>query len=157
MNSMISVSSITSPSLPLSHPHNDPTLLFSNIRFSLKSVSMLRRRISIDLFFYVQFLSHPALGEPLNDEDQKNFDPNPYFEDAKLTKTFTFLDEGTKITATKIKWKEGMGLPNGVDHEKKGNKRQFAEERFAIIFVNQISPQPEDFSHIKPEINLSVV
>ncbi|KAE8669115.1 NAP1-related protein 2 [Hibiscus syriacus] len=54
-----------------------------------------------------------------------NFNPNLYFEDAKLTKTFTFLDEGTKITATKIKWKEGMGLPNGFDHEKKGNKRHF--------------------------------
>lgn len=33
---------------------------------------------------------------------------NPYFEDAKLTKTLTFYDEGaTKITGTEIKWKEG--------------------------------------------------
>jgi hypothetical protein len=33
---------------------------------------------------------------------------NPYFEDTKLTKTFTFYDEGTtKITGTNIKWKEG--------------------------------------------------
>lgn len=39
----------------------------------------------------------------------QNFSPNPYFEDTKLTKTITFLDEGTtKITATSIKWKEGM-------------------------------------------------
>ncbi|GJZ54047.1 ADP-ribosylation factor [Tanacetum coccineum] len=39
----------------------------------------------------------------------KNFSPNPYFEDSKLTKTFTFLNEGaTKVTATTIKWKEGM-------------------------------------------------
>ncbi|GKB95347.1 NAP1-related protein 2-like protein isoform X1, partial [Tanacetum coccineum] len=38
-----------------------------------------------------------------------NFSPNSYFEDAKLTKTFTFTDDGTtKITATPIKWKEGM-------------------------------------------------
>lgn len=38
----------------------------------------------------------------------QNFRPNPYFEDTKLTKTFTFLDEGsTKISATSIKWKEG--------------------------------------------------
>lgn len=37
------------------------------------------------------------------------FKTNPYFEDTKLTKTFTFLEEGmTKITATNIKWKEGM-------------------------------------------------
>ncbi|MBA0678322.1 hypothetical protein Goari_019676 [Gossypium aridum] len=59
-----------------------------------------------------------------------NFNSNPYFENTKLTKTFTFLDDGTKITATPIKWKEGKGLPNGVNHEKKGNKRQLAEERF---------------------------
>lgn len=39
----------------------------------------------------------------------QNFSANPYFEDTKLTKTITFLDEGTtKITATPIKWKEGM-------------------------------------------------
>ncbi|KAE8668445.1 NAP1-related protein 2 [Hibiscus syriacus] len=119
------------------------------------------------------FLSHPALGELLNDEDQKifkyisslevedfkdlksgysitfNFDPNPYFEDANLTKTFTFLDEGTKITATKIKWKEGMGLPNGVDHEKKGNKRQFAEESFFTWFSD--TQQKDDMDEIHDE------
>lgn len=39
----------------------------------------------------------------------QNFSPNSYFEDSKLTKTFAFLEEGTtKITATPIKWKEGM-------------------------------------------------
>lgn len=38
----------------------------------------------------------------------QNFGPNPYFEDTKITKSFTFHDEGTKITATSIKWKEGM-------------------------------------------------
>lgn len=40
----------------------------------------------------------------------QNFNPNPYFEDTKLTKTFTFLDDegSVKITATTIKWKEGM-------------------------------------------------
>ncbi|KAE8711317.1 NAP1-related protein 2 [Hibiscus syriacus] len=69
------------------------------------------------------------INEEASEKVLENFDPNPYFEDANLTKTFTFLDEGTKISASKIKWKEGMGLPNGVDHEKKGNKIQFAEER----------------------------
>lgn len=88
----------------------------------------------------------------------QNFSPNPYFEDTKLTKTITFLDEGTtKITATSIKWKEGMvrfrymllviylyvylqpsdlvlyvyikGLSNGVTHEKNGNKRPHEEDR----------------------------
>ncbi|KAG4400918.1 hypothetical protein AAZX31_07G150900 [Glycine max] len=92
-------------------------------------------------------MSHPALCELLNVEDQKfkylgsldvednkdvksgysitfNFNPNPYFQNTKLTKTFTFLEEGTtKITATPIKWKEGKGLPNGLDHDKNGNKQ----------------------------------
>ncbi|KAJ0786167.1 putative nucleosome assembly protein (NAP) [Helianthus annuus] len=103
---------------------------------------------SIPDFWPTAFLSHPVLSDLLTEEDQKifkhltslevedfkdvklgysisfNFSPNPYFEDTKLSKTFTFLDEGTtKVTATKIKWKEGMGVPNGVCHEKKGNKR----------------------------------
>ncbi|KAK0586138.1 hypothetical protein LWI29_001648 [Acer saccharum] len=115
---------------------------------------------SIPDFWLTAFISHPALGELLSEEDQKifrhlnslevedfkdvksgysitfNFHPNPYFEDTKLTKTFTFLDdEGSmKITATSIKWKEGMGLPNGVNHEKKGNKRPFADESFFTWF-----------------------
>lgn len=43
----------------------------------------------------------------------QNFNPNPYFEDTKLTKTFTFLEEGTTtITATPIKWKEGKVSPH---------------------------------------------
>ncbi|KAL3528369.1 hypothetical protein ACH5RR_007691 [Cinchona calisaya] len=114
---------------------------------------------SIPDFWLTAFMSHPALGELLTEEDQKifkhlssievedskdvksgysiafNFNPNPYFEDTKLTKTFTFLDEGTtKVTATSIKWKEGMGLPNGVANEKKGNKRPHAEESFFSWF-----------------------
>ncbi|GKV34700.1 hypothetical protein SLEP1_g43050 [Rubroshorea leprosula] len=41
-----------------------------------------------------------------------------------LTKTFTFSDEeGTKITTTQIKWKEGMGLQNGVNCDKKLRKQ----------------------------------
>ncbi|CAN6578178.1 unnamed protein product [Malus baccata var. baccata] len=107
---------------------------------------------------YNEFLSHPALSELLTEEDQKIFkhltslevedfkdvksgyaiafvfSPNPYFEDTKLTKTFTFLDEATKVTATSIKWKEGMGIPNGVNHDKKGNKRPQVEESFFSWF-----------------------
>ncbi|KAH9719705.1 NAP1-related protein 2 [Citrus sinensis] len=91
---------------------------------------------SIPDFWLTAFISHPALGELLSEEDQKNFSPNPYFEDNKLTKTFTFLDDdgSMKITATSIKWKEGMGIPNGVNHEKKGNKRPLAEESFFTWF-----------------------
>ncbi|KAL5992118.1 hypothetical protein ACLOJK_013033 [Asimina triloba] len=112
---------------------------------------------SIPDFWLTAFLSHPALCDLLNEDDQKifkyllsldvedfkdvksgysitlNFSPNPYFEDTKLTKTYSFSDDGTtKITGTTIKWKEGMGVANGGDHTKKGSKRPFFEE--SIVF-----------------------
>jgi len=41
----------------------------------------------------------------------QNFSENPYFEDTKLTKTYSFADDGTTIIkASQIKWKEGMVL-----------------------------------------------
>ncbi|ONK75452.1 uncharacterized protein A4U43_C03F16990 [Asparagus officinalis] len=114
---------------------------------------------SIPDFWLTAFLSHPALGDLLTEEDQKifkhlvsldvedskdvksgytitfNFSANPYFEDTKLSKTYTFLDEGTtNITGTTIKWKEGMDISNGVDHEKKGTKRPLSEESFFSWF-----------------------
>ncbi|KAK9073180.1 hypothetical protein SSX86_007504 [Deinandra increscens subsp. villosa] len=103
---------------------------------------------SIPDFWLTAFLSHPVFSDLLSEEDQQifkhltslevedfqdvklgysislSFSPNPYFEDTKLTKTFTFLDEGaTKVTATSIKWKEGKGASNGICCEKKGKKR----------------------------------
>ncbi|KAK1289765.1 hypothetical protein QJS10_CPB18g01357 [Acorus calamus] len=114
---------------------------------------------SIPDFWLTAFMSHPALGDLLNEEDQKifkhldslevedfkdvksgysitfNFKPNPYFEDTKLTKTFSFFDEGTtSITGTQIKWKEGKDISNGVANDKKGNKRPHAEESFFSWF-----------------------
>ncbi|KAL3525939.1 hypothetical protein ACH5RR_014311 [Cinchona calisaya] len=109
-------------------------------------------------FWLTAFLSHPALVDLLNEEDQKifkyldsldvevkdvklgysiifNFKPNPYFEDTKLMKTFTFLDEGTtKMTGTAINWKEGMGPANGGSHDKKGNKRPASDDSFFSWF-----------------------
>lgn len=39
----------------------------------------------------------------------QNFSSNPFFEDKKLSKTYSFSDEGTTtITGTTITWKEGM-------------------------------------------------
>ncbi|KAL4361375.1 hypothetical protein GQ457_04G036580 [Hibiscus cannabinus] len=126
---------------------------------------------SIPDFWLTAFLSHPVLGELLTEGDQKifmhissievgdfeqlkssysisfNFNSNPYFEDTKLTKTFTFLDDEVKITATQIKWKEGMGLPNGANHEKKGNKRKFAEESFFTWFSDAQRKVDEDEIH----------
>ncbi|KAJ7956385.1 NAP1-related protein 2 [Quillaja saponaria] len=113
---------------------------------------------SMPEFWATAFLNHPALGELLNEEDRKifkyltslevedskdvksgysitfNFNPNPYFEETKLTKTFNFLDEGTKIIATPIKWKDDKGLSNGVNHEKTGKKRAPADISFFSWF-----------------------
>ncbi|XP_075503430.1 NAP1-related protein 2-like isoform X4 [Primulina tabacum] len=114
---------------------------------------------SIPDFWLTAFLSHPVLSELLTEEDQKifkylnnldvedfkdvksgysitfNFKPNPYFQDTKLTKTVAFPEEGTAtITATSIKWKEGMGIPNSVAEDKKGNKRSHSEESFFTWF-----------------------
>ncbi|KAJ4973149.1 hypothetical protein NE237_006323 [Protea cynaroides] len=114
---------------------------------------------SIPDFWLTAFLSHPALGDLLSEEDQKifkylssldvedfkdvksgysitfYFNPNPHFEDTKLKKTFTFSDEGTtKITGTTIKWKEGMDIANGGNHEKKGGKRPMSDESFFSWF-----------------------
>ncbi|KAG6391760.1 hypothetical protein SASPL_149519 [Salvia splendens] len=130
---------------------------------------------SIPDFWLTAFMSHPALSELLSDEDQKifkylinlevedckdvkcgysitfEFKPNPYFEETKLTKTFTFLEEGTtKISSTSIKWKEGMGIANGVAaEEKKGNKRPQTEERLVpsvILFCYSFIPSDSCWS-----------
>ncbi|XP_027367615.1 NAP1-related protein 2-like isoform X1 [Abrus precatorius] len=126
-------------------------------------------------FWLTAFLSHPALGDLLNEEDQKifkylsslevedykdvksgysitfNFNPNPYFEDTKLVKTYTFLEEGTtKVTATPIKWKEGKGIPNGVNHEKKGNKRAPTDVSFFSWFND--TEQKDDMDDIHDEV-----
>ncbi|XP_073010860.1 NAP1-related protein 2-like [Typha latifolia] len=114
---------------------------------------------SIPDFWLTAFLSHPALSDLLTEEDQKifkylvsldvedckdvksgysiifNFLPNPYFEDTKLIKTYSFTEEGTtNINGTTIKWKEGVEIPNGNSHEKKGNKRPLTEESFFSWF-----------------------
>jgi template-activating factor I len=65
----------------------------------------------------------------------QNFSENPYFEDTKLTKTYSFADDGTTtIKASQIKWKEGMGPANGNGINKKGSKRPLVEESFFTWF-----------------------
>lgn len=116
---------------------------------------------SIPDFWLTAFLSHPALGDLLNEDDQKifkylksmdvedckdvksgysitfNFNENPYFENESLVKSFLFSDEGTtKISGTKINWKEGMDISNGVNHEKKGNKRSHEDTSFFTWFCD---------------------
>ncbi|CAB4275042.1 unnamed protein product [Prunus armeniaca] len=132
---------------------------FNEIR---RPVYLKRNEIikTIPDFWLTSFMSHPVLCDILTAEDQKifkylnsldvedfkddktlgysitfNFNENPYFQDTKLTKTFAFVDdETTKVTGTTIKWKEGMGFANGVNDEKKGNKRPHAEQSFFSWF-----------------------
>ncbi|KAL5725438.1 Asparagine-rich protein (ARP protein) [Ranunculus cassubicifolius] len=131
-------------------------------------------------FWLTAFNSHPAIADILNEEDQKifkfldsidvedfkdvksgysitfHFSSNPYFEDEKLTKTFSFSDEGiTKITGTTIKWKEGSGLANGDNNGKKGNKRPCPEDSFFTWFSettpNEIDGVPDEIAEIIKE------
>lgn len=120
-----------------------PSFLIISSFFRFKQKGLVHNVVLVCSFYFYQ-----------------TFNPNPYFENTKLTKTFTFREEGTtEITATPIKWKEGMvkvfvfalfwyhfcpfllymlislflwnmkGLPNGVNHGNKGSKRPLPDER----------------------------
>ncbi|PAN38504.1 hypothetical protein PAHAL_7G177100 [Panicum hallii] len=100
-----------------------------------------------------KFLSHPVLGDLLTEDDQQickhlesifvdesediksgcsitlTFSSNPYFEDKKLTKTYSMSDDGTvTVEATSIKWKAGMVCT------KKGEKRLLVDQSFFTWF-----------------------
>ncbi|KAL0908494.1 hypothetical protein M5K25_022991 [Dendrobium thyrsiflorum] len=82
-------------------------------------------------FWLTVLINHPILSQFLSVEDRKilsylvsleveespklgysitfNFSPNPYFENKKLTKTFSFPDPAASvITGATINWKEGL-------------------------------------------------
>ncbi|BAF14900.1 nAP1-related protein 1 [Oryza sativa Japonica Group] len=113
-------------------------------------------------FWLTAFLSHPMLGELLTEDDQKifkhlesidvddsediksgysitlTFSPNPYFEDTKLTKTYSFSDdEAVKVKATSIRWKKGMDIANDRAYTKKGDKRILIDESFFTWFNSE--------------------
>ncbi|ONK73920.1 uncharacterized protein A4U43_C03F940 [Asparagus officinalis] len=137
-----------------SHKVSEVEQKYNEIR---RPVYLRRNQIieSISEFWLSAFLSHLALGDLLSDEDQEifkyfvsldvedfkdvksgysitfTFSPNPYFEDTKLTKAFSFSDEGAvNITGTSIKWKEGKNIANGIEQKKKGKKRPYAGTSF---------------------------
>uniref|UniRef100_A0A0D9W5S8 Uncharacterized protein n=1 Tax=Leersia perrieri TaxID=77586 RepID=A0A0D9W5S8_9ORYZ len=112
-------------------------------------------------FWLTAFLSHPVLGELLTEDDQKifkhlesidvddsediksgysitlTFSPNPYFEDTKLTKVYSFSgDEVLKVKATSITWKKGMDIANDGAYTKKGDKRILIDERLLFLQVS---------------------
>ncbi|KAK8971514.1 hypothetical protein KSP40_PGU021339 [Platanthera guangdongensis] len=65
----------------------------------------------------------------------QNFSTNPYFEGTKLSKFYTFFDDGTtNIAGTSIKWKEGMVIKTKViasSLETNQNKRETLFEKFS--------------------------
>ncbi|CAL5031657.1 unnamed protein product [Urochloa decumbens] len=120
-------------------------------------------------FWLTAFLSHPMLGDMLTEDDQQifkhleslfvdesediksgcsitlAFSSNPYFEDKKLTKTYSMNDDGTiSVKATSIKWKTGMDIVNGKTCTKKGDKRLLVDESFFSWFSDT---ENEIFAH----------
>ncbi|CAN6239717.1 unnamed protein product [Urochloa humidicola] len=120
-------------------------------------------------FWLTAFLSHPLLGDILTEDDQQifkhleslfvdesediksgcsitlTFSSNPYFEDKKLTKTYSMSDDGTiSVNGTSIKWKKGMDIVNGKTCTKKGEKRLLVDESFFRWFSDTES---EVFAH----------
>ncbi|GJN27386.1 hypothetical protein PR202_gb15406 [Eleusine coracana subsp. coracana] len=108
-------------------------------------------------FWLTTFLIHPTLGELLTEDDQKifkhlesidvdesediklscsitlTFSSNPYFEDKKLTKTYSMSDdEKISVKTTSIKWKEGMDIVNGKTCMRDGDKRLLVDDRYLI-------------------------
>ncbi|KAI7979059.1 NAP1-related protein 2 [Camellia lanceoleosa] len=94
-----------------------------------EKVLAIERSITRLLLHYcsVQFLSHPALGDLLSEEDSKIFK----YLDSLDVEDFKDLKLGYSITFNELQHVKGAA--NGVNHEKKGNKRPPSDERFAFI------------------------
>ncbi|TKW04784.1 hypothetical protein SEVIR_7G132000v4 [Setaria viridis] len=119
-------------------------------------------------FWLTAFLSHPMLADLLTEDDTQifkhlesvfvdsedvksgcsitlTFSSNPYFEDKKLTKTYSMSDDGTiTVKATSIKWKAGMDIVNGKACTKQGDKRLLVDESFFTWFSDT---ENESFAH----------
>ncbi|KAF9625961.1 hypothetical protein IFM89_028347 [Coptis chinensis] len=125
-------------------------------------------------FWSIAFVHHPYIYDLLRAEDQEvfrylsslevedfnnvdsgysitfNFKPNPYFEDTELSKTFVYPeDELTLVTGTTIKWKEGMDIITASDHERKGRKRPYVDDRQSFFcWFSETKPNTtEDVFH----------
>ncbi|GAU26037.1 hypothetical protein TSUD_224980 [Trifolium subterraneum] len=79
-----------------------------------------------------------------------NFNPNPYFEDTKIVKYFTFLGEGkTRVTNTPIRWKKGNEIFNGTSEETKGNERPPSDISFLSWSNESEQNGGQDENHYK--------
>ncbi|KAK7281400.1 hypothetical protein RIF29_09359 [Crotalaria pallida] len=92
---------------------------------------------SIPDFWLTAFLNHPALGELLNDEDQKIFK----YLDSLEVEDHKDVKSGFTIT---------FGIPNGVNHEKKGNKRALVDVSFFSWFSD--GEDDDDMDDIHDEV-----
>ncbi|KAJ1686996.1 hypothetical protein LUZ63_018386 [Rhynchospora breviuscula] len=142
---------------------NEVLVLEQNFNVLRKPVLVRRNEVigTIREFWPTAFISHPILGDLLNEEDRKilkhmssleveeakdvksgysiifNFSPNPYFEDEKLIKTYCFNEEGKlSIMCQPIKWKDGKGT-NGNGHDK-GGKRPYTSKSFFTWFSEAV-------------------
>ncbi|GBG90411.1 hypothetical protein CBR_g50658 [Chara braunii] len=120
-------------------------------------------------FWQTAFLTHPALSQELTVEDRKvfkylnqlevevledvkagydicfTFKPNPYFEDAKLVKSYRFVDGGAvKVSGTAPKWKEGMDLTANGASAQAGAKRKHVPTSFFQWFLDDHREDDED-------------
>ncbi|WCJ26867.1 NAP1-related protein 2 [Euphorbia peplus] len=80
------------------------------------------------------------------------FKRNPYFEDEELKKTFIFLGEKTKVTATSIKWKKEEYIPH---IQKKQKIRPILKQSFFTWF--SLLEEAEMFEDLQDVIADSII
>jgi len=117
-------------------------------------------------FWLKAFLNHDMMADLLDDEDQSafkhlrelnvedsedvksgfkitfTFDPNPFFKNKTLSKTFQYNDDGElHVVPTKVEWKEGMDLTKRVRNKGEGGKRTADESE---SFFNWFNDEDQD-------------
>jgi len=119
-------------------------------------------------FWLKAFLNHDMMADLLDEEDQSafkhlrelsvedsedvksgfkitfTFDPNAYFKNKTLSKTFTYNEDGElTVVPTKVEWKEGMDLTKRVKSKAEGGKRT-ADENASESFFNWFNDEDQD-------------
>jgi len=144
----------------------DEEVLKIEQKYSLLRKPVLKKRneiaSSIPDYWLSEFLNHPRAAYYITEEDHQilkhlaevwveeaedikqgykiifKFSSNKWFNNAELIKDIKITEEGTKVTSTKINWKEGMN-PNKSSEAGEGNKRSFDDvvaESFLTSFFN---------------------
>jgi len=145
----------------------DEEVLKIEQKYSLLRKPVFKKRneiaSSIPNFWLSEFLNHPRAIYHLTEEDQQilkhltdvwveeaedikqgykinfKFSPNKWFNNTELTKDIKTTEEGTKVTSTKINWKDGMNPHKSSEAAGEGNKRGFDDvegESFLVTFFS---------------------